>query len=103
MPLSVIVPLVIGVVFGVIFPYKVLVDMSNAIKRSRGDRHYSFLFIFVFALVFFQLLLILSLGVCTAIASIVSVVLVALFCPVMLLLIPYYMLRITLLSCRTLK
>ena len=103
MPLSVIVPLIIGVLFGVILPYKVLVDLQYAVKRSRKDKSYSLVIIMAFALLFFQLLLILSLAICTAIASVVSVVLVAVFCPVLMLLIPFYMLKITILSCRTLK
>lgn len=95
--------MIIGVVVGIIFPYKVLADMNYAIKRSRKEHRYSMLIMFIFALVFFQLLLILSLGICVTIASIVAALLVGLLCPFMMLLIPYYMLRISILSCRTLK
>jgi hypothetical protein len=107
-PLCVIIPLLIGVCFGIILPYKLLADGFNRmikrrVRRGRKDKYFASILMFTFALVFFQLLLILSLAIFTVIASIVVVILVALFCPVMLLLIPYYMLRITILSCRTLK
>ena len=110
-PLSVIVPAIFGLFFGLIMPYKVLYDVFNNYKRASRSRRIcgldvnclSVLLMAIFVLMFFGILTCISVAVCELIASVISISFLIIVCPVCLVFIPYFLLRITLMSCRTLK
>ena len=53
-PLAVIIPAVVGLFFGIAYPYKILADLWYAYTRGgRHDKRISYLAMFAFALIFF--------------------------------------------------
>ena len=110
-PLSVIVPALVALFFGIIMPYKILYDIVNGYRRA-SRRHricgldlnmLSVLLMLILVVMFFGILACISVAVCELIAAVVSICLLVTWCPIFLVFIPYFLIRITLMSCRTLK
>jgi len=104
-PLAVVVPVIVGLFFGIFFPYKIIVDLCSNFDRARHGNYkkFSFIILIVFSIVFFQLLLYICLAVFILIAALVAIFAIVCICPIIIVWVPYYLIRITVLSCRTLK
>jgi len=120
-PLFIVVPLLVGVLGGVLLPYTVIFYLFYALTICGTRRHFYYLSygkrfvlrliaIFIgipFVLIVIQLVyatcLYLSLALCVGVCAIVAALLVALVSPLLTLFIPYYMLRISILTIRGLK
>lgn len=119
-PLFIVVPLLVGILCGVLLPYVVIFYLFYALTICGSARHYylnhsgrfalrlvAIIIGFPFVLIVVQLVyaacLYLSLGLCVGVCAIVAALLVALVSPLLMLFIPYFMLRITILTIRGLK
>ena len=120
-PLFIVVPLLVGILGGILLPYAVIFYLFYALTICGSGRHYYRLSYskqfalrlvvicigFPFVLIVIQLVyaacLYLSLALCVGVCAIVAALLVAIVSPLITLFIPYYMLRISILTIRGLK